>query len=758
MSANEQPTKWPRTNRLAAALEWQQGRARLLPLHWIREDGRCSCGKGDCGSPGKHPIASAAPHGVNDAVSDREEIEAWWTRYPEANIGVAVGDLFVVLDVDDRAGGDEELSRLEALHGALPDTPEAQTGGGGRHVFFAPDERFRNSGSVIAPGIDTKGQGGYIVGAGSNHATGGTYEHDAALRWGEMPLAPVPGWILEALTGPRAARPRLPEVIRKSQRNPHLWREACNLVRRGWQADEIVTALLALNERCDPPGERAYVEALARRARATYAPAGAMALTAADAAQGACVLAPRPVKAVYPLTDVGNRDRLVDRHGHRLRYCAPLGHYLVWDGVVWRHAVAGEVVELAIETIDALPDTERGMHMVPGRKEGDEEDALPRWVKASQAAARIDAMVRLAQSHPDLQVGVDDLDQFPWLLTVENGTVDLLTGRLLPSDPAHLITLQAPVRFDPQAKAPRFCQFIHEVFGGREPLVRFAQEFIGYCLTGATSEAVMLILHGQGSNGKSILLEVLAHVLGPYAREAAPTAFVAARNVDAARNDLAALRGARFVSAAETSDSCRLDMSVIKRVTGGDAITARFLHQEFFSYRPQFKLLMATNHEPEVTSGDRGTWRRLLKLPFLVQFGQPGFPPAENKDHLTTDLKAEAPGILNWALEGCRRWMALGLSRPIDVVAATEDYEEEQDVLADFMSECVEVHPSNAAARVSRRDLYNRYVEWAESNHIRPLGVKGFGQRLKARGVTGSRSHSVTYWDGLRLTIGGGQP
>ncbi len=534
MSANEQPTKWPRTNRLAAALEWQQGRARLLPLHWIREDGRCSCGKGDCGSPGKHPIASAAPHGVNDAVSDREEIEAWWTRYPEANIGVAVGDLFVVLDVDDRAGGDEELSRLEALHGALPDTPEAQTGGGGRHVFFAPDERFRNSGSVIAPGIDTKGQGGYIVGAGSNHATGGTYEHDAALRWGEMPLAPVPGWILEALTGPRAARPRLPEVIRKSQRNPHLWREACNLVRRGWQADEIVTALLALNERCDPPGERAYVEALARRARATYAPAGAMALTAADAAQGACVLAPRPVKAVYPLTDVGNRDRLVDRHGHRLRYCAPLGHYLVWDGVVWRHAVAGEVVELAIETIDALPDTERGMHMVPGRKEGDEEDALPRWVKASQAAARIDAMVRLAQSHPDLQVGVDDLDQFPWLLTVENGTVDLLTGRLLPSDPAHLITLQAPVRFDPQAKAPRFCQFIHEVFGGREPLVRFAQEFIGYCLTGATSEAVMLILHGQGSNGKSILLEVLAHVLGPYAREAAPTAFVAARNVDGA--------------------------------------------------------------------------------------------------------------------------------------------------------------------------------------------------------------------------------
>ncbi len=311
------------------------------------------------------------------------------------------------------------------------------------------------------------------------------------------------------------------------------------------------------------------------------------------------------------------------------------------------------------------------------------------------------------------------------------------------------------MRFDPNATAPHWRQFVSQVFGGREPLIQFVQEFVGYCLTGATSEAVMLILHGQGSNGKSILLDVLAHVLGPYAAEAAPTAFVATRNVDAARSDLAALRGTRFVTATETSETCRLDMSVIKRVTGGDAITARFLHQEFFSYRPQFKLLMATNHEPEVTSADSGTWRRLLELPFLVRFGKPGFPPKANKDHLTAELKEERAGILNWAIQGVLRWQQDGLSRPADVVAATEEYEEGQDVLADFMAECVEEFAHRAGVRVPKRDLYNRYVQWAEHNHIRPLGVKNFGQRIKARGVPAAKHGPQNFWVGLQLKATG---
>ncbi len=737
-------TAWPRVNRLTAAMSLQAQGARLLPLHWVREDGTCACGNADCGSPGKHPIAAAAPRGVHDAVNDAEEIQQWWTVYPQANIGVATGHVFWVLDIDPRAGGDVSLADLETQHGPLPDTPEWQTGGGGRHLLFAADARVRNTTSAVGPGLDTKGLGGYVVAAGSNHVSGGSYEHDAALHLGEIPLAPAPEWLVARIATPTRPPDPLPDVVRKGARNPVLWHEACSLVRRGWQPPEIGAALQALNRRFEPPATLDYIEQIAARAHRRYEPAGRIAL-AAEAARHGDLLEPRPAREVHPLTDVGNRNRLVDRHGHRIRYCHGLGQFLVWDGTIW-NPEAGEVTELAIETVAAMPETERGMHMVPGRKEGEEEDALPKWQKASESAARIEAMVNLARSHPALQVNIDDLDQRAWLLPVRNGTLDLVTGRLIAPDPDHLMTLRVPVTYDPQARCPRYERFINEVFAANQRLVRFVQEFIGYCLTGSTSEAIMPILYGKGSNGKSVLLDVLAALFGPYAKEAAPTAFIQTRQMDAVRNDLAALRGARFVTAIETNDNVRLDMATIKRATGGDRITARFLHKEFFSYTPAFKLVLATNAEPDVPSADHGTWRRLRLLPFEVQFGQPGYPAAENKEQLTRALKDELPGILNWALAGCARWRTQGLSMPDEVMRATAEYRDDQDVIAEFMSECV-----GEGRRVPRRELYNRYVAWCEANHGRALTTKSFGQRLKAKGVGFSKTNGVAYWDGIVL-------
>ncbi len=725
-------------------MQLQAQGARLLPLHWIRPDGVCSCGKASCTSPGKHPIATAAPRGVHDAVNDAEEVQQWWTVHPQANIGVATGHPFWVLDVDPRAGGDVSLADLEAEHGPLPDTPEWRTGGGGRHVLFTPDARVRNTASAIGPGLDSKADGGYVVAAGSNHVSGGAYVHDLALELGEIPLATAPEWLIARIATPTPTREPLPDVIRKGARNPVLWREACTLVRRGWQPQEIVAALQAINQRFEPAAPLEYIEKLAIRAHRRYEPAGKIAL-AAEAARHGDMLAPRPAREIYPLTDVGNRNRLVDRHGHRIRYCHGLSQFLVWDGTVW-NPEAGEVTELAIETVAAMPETERGMHLVPGRKEGEEEDALPKWQKTSESAARIEAMVNLAKSHPALQVNIDDLDQRPWLLPLPNGTLDLVTGRLITPDPDHLMTLRVPVAYDPQARCPRFERFVNELFAGNQRLVRFVQEYVGYCLTGSTSEAIMLILHGKGSNGKSVLLDVLGALFGPYAKEAAPTAFIQTRQMDAVRNDLAALRGARFVTAIETNDNVRLDMATIKRATGGDRITARFLHKEFFSYTPAFKLVLATNAEPDVPSADHGTWRRLRLVPFEVQFGQPGYPPAENKEHLTRALLDELPGILNWALAGLARWRQEGLSRPDEVTRATAEYRDDQDVIAEFMGECV-----SEGRRVPRRELYNRYVAWCEANNGRALTTKTFGQRLKAKGVAFSKSNGVAYWDGIAL-------
>jgi putative DNA primase/helicase len=357
-------------------------------------------------------------------------------------------------------------------------------------------------------------------------------------------------------------------------------------------------------------------------------------------------------------------------------------------------------------------------------------------------------MVELAKSAYPLRLHVDDLDQRPWLFTAANGTIDLTTGQPVASDPTNLITRRANAAFAPQARCPRWERFIGEIFAGQDEVVRFAQEFLGYSLTGSTTESIMLILHGQGSNGKSVMLEVISHVLGSYAQEAAPTAFIVQRNTDTLRNDLAMLRGARLVTAMETSETARLDMATVKRITGGDRITARFLHQEFFSYVPQFKLLLATNAMPEVTGADTGTWRRLGMLPFSVQFGQPGHPPAANKERLAADLKQEAPGILNWLVQGCLRWQQQGLSKPTEVAAATADYRDEQDLLAAFVDDCIEC---GAHLRTLKVEAYVRYVEWAEERRMRPIGRRVFSQQLAARGFTALRTGQAHYWAGFAL-------
>ncbi len=438
------------------------------------------------------------------------------------------------------------------------------------------------------------------------------------------------------------------------------------------------------------------------------------------------------------LTDMGNAERLVQAHGQDLRYCHLLGKWVVWDGCRWRIDARGDVVRLAKDTVRSI--------YTEAAEAGDEDTrkATAKHAVRSEGAARLDAMITLAQSEPGVPVDPDELDRNRWLLNVRNGTIDLRNGELLPHDRGHLITKLATVDYDPAATCPTFEAFLERIMAGNDGLIRFLQRAAGYSLTGDTSERALLILHGEGRNGKSTLLEVLRTILGDYAVRT-PTDTLMAKRDTGIPNDVAALRGARFVSASEADEGRRLAEATIKDLTGGDTISARFMRGEFFNFAPEFKLWLGTNHKPVIRGTDRAIWDRIRLVPFAVRI-----PDADQDKRLREKLLDEAPGILAWAVEGCLAWQQDGLGEPQEVRDATAGYRAEMDVLGAFLEDRCVVHER---AQVTAKALYAAYQEWCDETGEKPLTQKAVGLRLAERGFDSARigNSRTRTWIGIGL-------
>jgi putative DNA primase/helicase len=439
----------------------------------------------------------------------------------------------------------------------------------------------------------------------------------------------------------------------------------------------------------------------------------------------------------FPMTDSGNAELIAQMYGDRLRFNHRRGRWLIWKNGRWSEDCKGEVFPMAKDVARArladsanIPDNSR------------RSDAA-RWALNSESEYRLRVALDLAKKEAPLSDAGDSWDLDPFLLGVSNGVVDLRTGTLRRACPEDRMLLYTTVHYDPSAQCARFEQFLGEVFREDEETIRFIQRAIGYCLTGDVTEQVLFLCYGEGANGKSTLLEIVTYILGAYAHSL-PFSSFEKRAHSGIPNDLAGLVSKRFVTAAETSEDVTLNEGRIKSLTGGDTCSARFLYSEWFSFEPTAKHWLAFNHLPHVTDDSHGLWRRVRLIPFLAKFD------GERRDNnLKETLRAEASGILAWAVRGCLLWKAEGLGLPTAVKEATTLYQSECDPLAAFLDETYESSPHGF---VESATLHRDYKKWTEDNGKKPLNARDLASRLRAHGFTQAKlGHARTRgWSGLK--------
>lgn len=743
-----------------AAVSYARRGWQVIPVRWVDSDGACACPKGaECAAPGKHPVHD----GWYDVGStDPTVVASWWRPepqgmasewFPAANVGIVTGRQsgIWVLDVDTYAGGEQTLGAYERRHGPLPATRVHSTGSGGIHYFFRhPGFNVRNSArKLLGLGLDVRGDHGQVV-APPSVSNAGPYTFNPAH---DIEIADAPDWLLEilrthdrsqsgaALSGEMpaeatgAARKYAEAALkaeaqamrnaREGERNDTLNRCAFSLGTLGGAgllAEE--TAFAALREAALSTG-------LAEgEIRAAFNSGWRSGLEKPRNVQWNTMGVDWPVRA---FTEFGMADRMADHLGDRLRWCPERRTWMRYQRGVWLTDVteAGEWAAQAM--IRSLPFTEAlSYDETPEIAEDGTQSDSPRkrfldFVAKQETRKSVSSAARLATGVPLMQMSQSSFDADPLTLNCLNGVVDLTTGQLRGHSPEDRMTLQCTAPYL-QEDAPLWNAFLRRV--QPDPEMRaYLQRVAGYCLTGLTVEQAFFLWEGSGANGKSVAQNVLAHVLGTYA-QVLPTETLMASSVDGRiPNDVARMAGRRFLVASETKAGKSLDEQRMKQLTGGDAVAARFMRGEWFDLQIVGKLQLTTNHLPRM-SDDDATWRRihLIRWPVVI--------PKEERDGFLQDrlIREESAGILRWMIVGALAWREEGLNAPESVNQAREDYKQDEDVIGQFVTECLEVaEPHVGAIGRDVRAIYAAYKLWAIDQGGAILGQRQVTSRLKKK-------------------------
>ena len=452
-------------------------------------------------------------------------------------------------------------------------------------------------------------------------------------------------------------------------------------------------------------------------------------------------LAQERKKKDYHFTDMGNAERLVDLHGQDFRYCFPFKRWFVWDGNRWSGDKRGLLRRMCKGTIKGMYKDAAEIDDEKARK------ALVQYAFKCETVKKSRDMMEFAQSEDGIPILPEHLDKDIYLINCLNGTIDLRTGELKPHRREDLITKLAPANYQPGAECAAWLDHLDKIMHGNNNLIKFLQKALGYSLTGDTSERKIFIQYGSGANGKTLTNHTIALVMGDYAIRT-PTETLLIKRSEGIPNDIARLRGARFVYASEAEAGKRLAESLIKDMSGGDKITARFLHQEWFEFHPEFKIWLGTNHKPIIRGTDPAIWDRIRLIPFMVKIPDNEQIPKTEMLELFQD---EIDGIFSWLVEGCLAWQSEGLGLPEEIKTATTDYRNEMDILGDFIKDrCV----LGANRTISAKKLYEEYLAWAEENGEDTIKKTMFGIKLNERNIDaykGNRNISMRLGIGLQI-------
>lgn len=437
------------------------------------------------------------------------------------------------------------------------------------------------------------------------------------------------------------------------------------------------------------------------------------------------------------LSDIWVADQFLLKHGETVKWIPARSKWLVWDGQCWRLDTMQKVPGMVVQNCKEISDRFLRHGTTDKEKMANAKKAI-----AISSARTVGAVQSLLKSNGQIVANAELLDADPWVLGTPGGTVDLKTGEILAAEPMRFVSKLAAVTPLYRQKAPLWTAFMYEAAGGDMELVAYLQRLAGYCLTGLVSEHNLAFLWGPGGNGKSVFVNAISGILGEYAKIAPMETFTASFN-DRHPTELAGLQGARLVSASETQEGRAWDEAKVKAITGGDMISARYMHQDFFQYAPTFKLLFLGNHKPEIKNLDDAMRRRFHLVPFTVT------PKVVNKQ-LSDELKNEWPQIFAWMIEGCLAWQQEGLKPPAAVLAATKEYFDDEDPVGRWIDERFD---QDSQSQETLKDIWEDWEAWCLQNGEKRGTNKRLAQLLLSKGFKRGRlqGSGLTTFEGLAL-------